>query len=271
MARYAAQILGLPWSCSAHAKDIWTSPRWEIREKLADCSWLTSCTAANVEYLSGLSERGNVSLNYHGLDLQRFPSPPPGQAGADGSVSHQPVKLLSVGRAVSKKGYPQLLDVLATLPESLAWTFTHIGGGEQLDELASRARALAIDDRCQWLGAQPQQHVLDQYRQADLFVLNSQIDDNGDRDGLPNVIVEAQSQALAVISTNISGIPELITHEQNGLLVEQRDPAALGEAIQRLIRDPLLRLQLGRAGERRVREMFDKDENIRALFQQFQA
>lgn len=271
VARYAAKIRDLPWSCSAHAKDIWTSPEWEIREKLADCSWLTTCTAANAEYLSGLSDRDNVRLNYHGLDLQRFPAPPPRDPGADGSDRHHPVRLLSVGRAVSKKGYAQLLDALAALPKDLAWSFTHIGGGNQLEALKQQAEQLGLSEQCHWLGAQPQQVVLERYRQADLFVLNSQIDDNGDRDGLPNVIVEAQSQALAVLSTNISGIPELITHDENGLLVEQRNSEQLQQALLRLITHPQLRQQLGREGETRVRTRFDKDENILELRKQFPA
>lgn len=267
--RYAAQLLGLPWTCSAHAKDIWTSPEWELREKLDDCEWLTSCTAANIDYLAGLAAKNNVMLNYHGVDLQRFPAIDARVSRNDGSIPQKAVHLLSVGRAVSKKGYGGLLDALALLPEELHWTFTHIGGGELLDALQQHAHSLGVDARCHWLGGQAQQVVLAHYREADLFVLNSQIDENGDRDGLPNVIVEAQSQSLAVLSTNISGIPELIKNEKNGILVEQREPAAFSAALSRLIADPALRDALGRAGNSRVREVFDKDINIQQLFAQF--
>jgi len=266
---YAAQMRGLPWTCSAHAKDIWTSPEWELREKLHDCEWLTTCTAANTTYLSNLSDKHNVSLNYHGVDLQRFPPAPERQAQHDGSSPGQTVELLSVGRAVSKKGYAGLLQALADLPEHRYWRFTHIGGGTLLKELKQSCVDLGIDARCQWLGSQPQQTVLQHYHQADLFVLNSQIDDNGDRDGLPNVIVEAQSQALAVLSTNISGIPELIETEVNGILVEQRDTPALSAALARLIVEPEFRAALGQAGNHKVRSQFDKDINIQQLYQQF--
>ena len=269
VARYAAQILGLPWSCSAHAKDIWTSPEWELREKLNDCQWLTTCTAANTEYLSTLTDVGRVFLNYHGVDLARFPPAPERSSQHDGSSPDQTVQLLSVGRAVSKKGYFSLLDALSGIAPNLYWNFTHIGGGDLLEPLKQHAEKLGIEDHCHWLGAQPQQLVLQYYREADLFVLNSQIDDNGDRDGLPNVIVEAQSQSLAVLSTNISGIPELIKNEENGILVEQRDTAALSAALSRLISEPDFRDKLGRAGNEKVRAVLDKDINIQQLYAQF--
>ena len=115
----------------------------------------------------------------------------------------------------------------------------------------------------------PQQVVLEHYRQADLFVLNSQVDPNGDRDGLPNVIVEAQSQSLAVLSTNISGIPELIKNGRNGVLVDQRNNDALTTALIRLIKAPDIREELGRRGNRRVRKYLDKDVNIRQLHKLF--
>lgn len=267
--QYAAHIRDLPWSCSAHAKDIWTSPEWELKEKLNDCQWLTTCTAANTIYLSDLSDKNNVTLNYHGVDLQRFPEAPEKTTRHDGTSAEQSVQLLSVGRAVSKKGYFELMEALAALPDEMHWQFTHIGGGELLDKLKQQTLELGIRDRCHWLGAQPQQHVLEYYGKADLFVLNSKIDDNGDRDGLPNVIVEAQSQSLAVLSTNISGIPELIKQGENGFLVEQQDPAALSTALAQLIGDPELRFRMGQEGNRRVRSLFDKDINIQQLFAQF--
>ncbi|MGF1626010.1 MAG: colanic acid biosynthesis glycosyltransferase WcaL, partial [Alphaproteobacteria bacterium] len=134
--RYAARILGLPWVCSAHAKDIWTTPRWEIAEKLADCDWLTTCTRVGAEYLSGLAPAPDrVSLTYHGLDFARFPAPPAARALRDGTDPADPVRLLSVGRAVAKKGFDDLLAALAALPAGLAWHWTHIGGGALLPDL----------------------------------------------------------------------------------------------------------------------------------------
>jgi len=177
------------------------------------------------------------------------------------------VRLLSVGRAVDKKGYDLLLTALATLPVGLHWRFAHVGGGELLAELKHQARELGLDERIEWLGALPQAEVLAQYRHSDLFVLPSRISADGDRDGLPNVLMEAQSQRLACLSTDISGIPELIRHAETGWLVPQQDAAALAEALQHLLADPGLRNRLAQAGYERVREVFSMEAGIDRLQQ----
>jgi glycosyltransferase involved in cell wall biosynthesis len=196
---------------SAHAKDIWTIPKWELREKLASADWVVTCTAANKEYLSNLAvAEDQVTLLYHGLDFDRFDQKPQAAVMHDGSDPGNEVRLISVGRTVDKKGYEFLLAALAMLPATLYWRFVHIGGGELLEQLQQQAHELGIDERIEWMGALPQTEVLAQYRAADLFVLPSKISEDGDRDGLPNVLMEAQSQNLACLSTNISGIPELV-------------------------------------------------------------
>ncbi len=266
--RYAATILGLPWTCSAHAKDIWTIPEWEKREKLADCRWLVTCTGVNARHLEELtSERGRVELLYHGIDFARFPPAPP-RSRRDGSSADAPVVVLSVGRVVEKKGYPDLLRALAALGD-LHWRFVHVGGGEMSKQLRMLAHRLGIAARVQWLGALSQTEVLTRYREADLFVLPSRIADSGDRDGLPNVFMEAQSQALCCLGTSVSAIPELIIDGQTGLLAPPDDPAALTGALARLIRDPDLRLRLGKAGEARVRSRFGFGAGIDRLAEKF--
>ncbi len=263
---YASRIDGRSWSISAHAKDIWTVESWELREKLASADWLVTCTAANHAYLSDLGEpRDKVNLLYHGLDFSRFPVAPEQHSMADGSDSAAPVRLVSVGRAVVKKGYDLLLQALADLPPELHWHFTHIGGGELLEDLQRQASELGLEARIDWLGALPQTDVIAAYRQADLFVLPSRIAADGDRDGLPNVLMEAQSQQLACLSTDISGIPELIIHGETGWLVPQQDVAALREALYGLISDPKLRASLGAAGDRRVRSDFAMQRGIDRL------
>ena len=263
---YASRITGLRWCLSAHAKDIWTLPRWEIREKLAAVDWSVTCTGANHRYLSELADAADkVSLVYHGLDFSRFQAPAQAPAMGDGSDPVNAVGLISVGRAVDKKGYDFLLEALAALPPALHWKLVHIGGGELLQQLERQARELGIDARIEWRGALPQTEVLAAYREADLFVLPSKISGDGDRDGLPNVLMEAQSQGLACLSTNISGIPELVVHGETGWLVEQRDAAALTRALQTLIEDPDLRRRLGQAGNERVREEFSMDRGIDLL------
>jgi len=271
VARYAALLLGLPWSCSAHAKDIWTTPDWEKREKLASLDWIVTCTAQGRDHLTGLAPSpAKVTLVHHGLDFDRFPAPATRLEGRrDGRDPAQPVRLLSVGRAVPKKGYAVLLAALARLPHDLAWRLVHIGGGPLKPALERGARRLGLGDRIEWRGAQPQERVIGAYGEADLFVLASLVAADGDRDGLPNVLMEAQSQGLAVVSSRLPGVGELIEERSNGLLVPPGDDAALAQALETLIRDPDLRGQMGLAGQARVRRAFDMTEGIDRLCQKF--
>lgn len=269
---YASLITGLPWSCSAHAKDIWTSPDWELRQNLSETDWVATCTKVGWQHLQSLSPHPeSVHLIYHGLDLERFPSPGLALGSSrDGTSENAPVRLLSVGRAVKKKGFDTLLEALAQLPSGLHWQWRHIGGGGELKSLQALADQLGIADRIEWLGAQPQTTVLETYRQSDLFILPCRIADDGDRDGLPNVLVEAQSQRLACISTPISAIPELITDGESGALVPPNDAAALAGAISMLACNPEKRAQFAAAGEARVRAHFDMAGGLGQLSRLFQ-
>jgi len=170
---------------------------------------------------------------------------------------------------VPKKGYDDLLRALARLPADLDWRFHHIGGGPELDRLKSLAAELGIAERIVWRGAQPQLEVLAAYRAADLFVLASCIAEDGDRDGLPNVLMEAQSQALPVIATSVSGVPELIRDGETGLLVPPNDPVALADAIARLLADPARRRTLATAGTQRLRVHFAMETGIGDLARRF--
>lgn len=269
--RYASLLRGLPWTCSAHAKDIWTSADWELADKLASARWTVTCTKTGFEHLQSLAKGGSpVHLSYHGLDLSRFASFDRVNSRRDGSRKDDPVILLSVGRAVEKKGYDILLHALALLPADLAWRFDHIGGGEQLPRLQALADRLGVAARVSWKGALAQEEVLEHYRRADIFALACRIAADGDRDGLPNVLVEAASQRLACVSTNVSGVPELLDHELHGLIVPSENAQALAVALERAMRDPALRMRLGDAAERRVRDHFDHRSSIGQLKQLFE-
>jgi glycosyltransferase involved in cell wall biosynthesis len=270
VARYAAIMRGLPWTVSAHAKDIWTIPEWEKREKLADCRWLVTCTASGHAHLAALASQARVALAYHGLDFARLPRPERAEAERaeaerDGSDPARPVRILSVGRAVAKKGFDDLLAALALLPPDLNWRLVQIGGGALGDALRREAERRGLAARIEWRGAQPQERVLAAYREADIFVLASRIAADGDRDGLPNVLMEAQSQGLACLATAIPGIRELIVDGSTGLLVASEAPDALAAGLARLIREPGLRQALGAAGEERVRRDFSMAPGIARL------
>ena len=269
---YASMISGIPWTCSAHAKDIWTSPDWELQGKLTTNRWTVTCTRSGYEHLCKLGGPGaNVHLSYHGLDLARFGPFDRIPARRDGSDPDQPVRIVSVGRAVPKKGYDILLKALAQLPKALNWRFEHIGDGEVIKALKAQADALGIADRLTWRGAMDQKDVLATYRTADMFALACRITPDGDRDGLPNVIVEACSQGLVCVSTTISGVPELLTDGLNGRLVPPEDPAALAKVLEELIRNPGQRHALGTAAETRLRSDFDFHTSIRQLVSLFEA
>jgi glycosyltransferase involved in cell wall biosynthesis len=271
-ARYAALMTGLPFAISAHAKDIWTTPAWELAEKLADCRWCVTCTRAGHAELTrhAAAAAPKVALVYHGIDLERFP-PAPTRSARRGDAAAAPVHILAVGRAVAKKGLDTLIRALALLPPDFHWHFTHIGDGPLKRQLAELARSLGLADRCRFAGALPQQDVRAAYRDADLFALPCRVDASGDRDGLPNVIVEALSQGLAVISTPVSGIPELVEDGINGCVVPAEQPQALADALLALGRDHERRERLGAAGQRRVHAQFSHRATIGALHERFAA
>ena len=270
VARYAALMRGLPWSCSAHAKDIWTTPEWEKREKLAACAWITTCTDVNARHLRDLARpEGSVDLNYHGVDIRRFPAPPTRRGEMDGTDPARPVEILAVGRAVDKKGFDDLLRALARVAPKCHWRLTHLGGGPMLPELKDLARRLGIAPRVQWQGPQAHAAVLAAYRAADVFALPCRLGADGDRDGLPNVLLEAQSQMLPCVSTRISGVPELIRHGVTGLLVEPRAIDELAAALSSRIVDPALRRRLGDAGFERVVGDFSLEAGADRLAERF--
>ncbi|MBB3319056.1 glycosyltransferase involved in cell wall biosynthesis [Rhizobium sp. BK176] len=268
---YASILTGVPWTCSAHAKDIWTSPDWDLHEKLGSARWTVTCTRSGYDHMRTLTPRKDaVHLSYHGLDLARFGHFAGARSRRDGGDPADPVLLLSVGRAVEKKGYETLLRALALLPPDLNWRFEHIGGGDKLSRLQALARELGVGDRVTWKGALAQEDVLEHYRRADVFALACRIASDGDRDGLPNVLVEASSQRLPCVSTSVSGVPELLIDGVNGMVVPPEDPAAFAAALAALIGDPTRRMQLGDAAERRVREHFDHQASIDQLGQLFE-
>jgi len=272
VARYASLMTGLPWACSAHAKDIWTTPNRELADKLAGTVFTVTCTKAGAERLNSLTPPGkSVRLMYHGLDLphgRRMTAP---LSERNGQEAEKPVRLLTVARAVEKKGLDTLIEALAILPRDLAWNWTHIGSGALVKSLSALAEARGIGDRCRFLGARAQAEVIATYSESDIFVLPCRIARNGDRDGLPNVLMEAGSMGLALVSTPVSGVTELVEDGVTGTLVEPDAPDALARTLHRLVSSPLERYRLGREASRRVLQDFVHSDTIRDLIDLFPA
>ena len=262
--RYTAILRDLPFSISAHAKDVWTIPDWEKREKIAAARWLVTCSRMNLHHLRELAPAADLELVHHGLEAARFPAVAR-RAGGDGSSPERAVAIVCVARAVEKKGLGTLVEALARLPANLCWRFEHIGGGPLAGELKARAERLGIADRIAWLGSGTQAEVVSALRGADLFCLAARVAADGDRDGLPNVIMEAMSQELPVVATRVGAIDEVVAAGVTGLLVDSDDPATLATALAELICAPERRLAMGREGRRRILAEFAFEDGIARL------
>jgi glycosyltransferase involved in cell wall biosynthesis len=263
VARYAAIMAGLGYSLSAHAKDVWICPAWELREKLEGARFCVACTEGHRAHLAALAPRAPVVRVYHGLDRALFAPPPSFGSPRDGLDPREPVRVLSVGRFQPKKGFDVLLRAVARVGCHL--TLTLVGYGPEERALRALARRLRIDHRIRWVGQLDHPAVRALYRESDLFALAPRIARSGDRDGLPNVILEALSQGLPVVATRVAGVPELVEDRVHGRLVPPEDPTALALALRELAADPDARRRLGAAGLRRVSEGWDVEQGADRL------
>lgn len=256
VARYAAKLRGVSFSMSAHAKDIWTAPEWDLRRKLDDTAFVTVCNKAGFERLATLGERRKLHLIYHGLARELLAARAPGQV-RDGSG--EPVRIISIARAVEKKGLRRLVDALARLPREIAFRLDHFGGGDLLPELKQHARAAGLEARISWHGPRPHAEVIAALDRSDLFVLPAVIGSDGDRDGIPNAVQEAQARGVAVLASRAGGIEEVVSDGVSGELVAPGDVAALAAALEKLVRDPKRRTLLGEGGLARARREGDAE------------
>ncbi len=271
IAQFASLMTGTPWTCCAHARDIWLSDSADLARKLASVGWVATCTGNGAEQLRALTDRPEtIHLIYHGVDLTRFPIDSKRAHVNDASSPDRTVRLITVGRAIEKKGFDILLDALSNLPKTLHWQLDHIGDGPLIDTLARQAESLSIADRVKFNGFKDSEELLDLYRACDVFVLPCRIDAEGDMDGLPNVLVEAASQAMMCISTDISAIPEFFTSGENGLLVKPENANAITEAVRTAITDPTMRQRLGTAAANHAKAHFSFANNIVTLRKLFE-
>jgi glycosyltransferase involved in cell wall biosynthesis len=268
VARYAAAMVGLPYSLSAHAKDVWTSRPWELGEKLRGARFTVTCTAEARDRLRRLAPAAVVELVYHGLDRRLFA--PPGRPGSsrDGTDPRDPVRLLAVGRFHPKKGLDVVLEALARVSGHVALTI--VGYGAEGDRLRALAGRLGVAGRVTWTGALDQPGVLACYRASDLFVLAPRVAPDGDRDGLPNVVVEALSQGLPVVATRVAALHEAVDDGVNGRLVPPEDPAALAAALDALVADPATRRRYGAAALARIAAGWDLEAGVDRLLALFE-
>jgi glycosyltransferase involved in cell wall biosynthesis len=263
-ALFASELSGTPFSFTAHAKDVFVQEEAFLREKLERASFAVTCTDFNRERLAGACPTARLHCIYHGVDLGRFRARLAALPRA--AARRAPPRILAVGRLVPKKGFPTLLLALGRLAgRGLACHCVIVGSGPQRRELEALVHELGIEDRVEFLGPMTQSELLAHYESADCVALACQVQEDGDRDGIPNVLVEAAAMGVPVVSTRISGIPELVVDGVTGLLVPPGDPEALADALARVLRDGGLAEALARAGRARVQELYDLGRNTARL------
>ncbi len=259
----AARLLDVPYSVTAHASDIYVSPVL-LNAKIEGADFVVTCTGYNESHLVREFEAadGKVTRIYHGLDLDRYV---PGEEHG----SPRPT-VLAVGQLREKKGFVHLLDASHSLVQAgVDFRCEIIGEGPQRAELERRIDELGLAEQVVLRGALPHDEVIDAYRRASMFVLPSVVGDDGDRDGIPNVILEAMAMELPVVSTTNSGIPEAVEHGETGLLVPPHDVEALAAALERLLVDRSAAHAMGVRGRAAVAARFDAETNIGALYDRF--
>jgi glycosyltransferase involved in cell wall biosynthesis len=272
IAMFASRISGLPFSFTAHAKDIYLrelNPGDLLQIKMSRAKFAVTCTGANQEHLDAC-KGSNIDVHriYHGLDTDLFVPEPREQA-----LSEQIPTILSVGRLVEKKGFDYLVRACAILRDrGVRFNCRVVGGADKYAQVIQQLIAdLDLQDIVSLPGAVTQEELRDIYQQGSVFALPCLVVDNGDRDGIPNVLVEAMAMEMAAISTDISGIPELIQDQVNGLLVPEKNAEAMADAIERLLSDRDLRLRLGQAARQTVCRDFNSRLTTVALKNLFDA
>jgi glycosyltransferase involved in cell wall biosynthesis len=272
VAWFASLITGIPFSFTAHAKDVYSdelNPAGLLRRKLTTARFAVTCTGAGAEHLRAIAAQARVHVVYHGLndDLARLAERAPRNGSRNGSV-----RLLGVGRLVEKKGFDVLVEACAELRRRdipFAATIAGPDGphGPAIRELIAEH---GLEEAFRLAGPLSQRELFDEYTRADALCLPCRVV-GSDRDGIPNVLVEAMACGTPVVTTGISGIPELVSDGINGLLVEPDDSAALASAITRLGSDRRSAERLGSAGRATVRERFDGDRLAGRLAELFRA
>ena len=269
----ASLMTGVPFSFTAHARDLYQetlNPAGLLGRKLRAARFAVTCTEASRAHLSRLAETVPVYCVYHGLSADLAPLL--AQSGPHPAPPHTAIQALGVGRLVPKKGFDVLIEACALLRRWGLGVQVTIAGedGAHGTEVRRRIAARRLADAVRLAGPLGQTALLAEYRRATVFCLPCRVAADGDRDGIPNVLVEAMACGLPVVTTGVSGIPELVVDGVNGLLVPSEDPQALAEAIARLHRDPALAERLGRAAQAAVRERFDGERlagRLALLFQ----
>ena len=265
VARLAAHFAGIPYTFTAHANDIFnnsTRPD-DMQRKLADAAVAVTVSDYNAAYLRATfgAAAEHVQRIYCGLDLTRLRYESP---------QDRPPRIVAVGRLVEKKGFADLIEACAILARRRRSFGCQIIGTGVLDApLRALVARLGLEKTVVLVGPRPQGAVIEAVQGAAALVLPCVVGDDGDRDGLPTVILEAMALGTPCVSTDVTAIPEAVRDGDTGLAVAQHDPDALAAAIERLLFDPALRVRLAVNARQLIERDFDVRRNaarLRAVF-----
>ena len=266
----AATIVGLPFSFTGHARDIYAAdlnPRGWLRRKLLAAEFVVTCTEANVAHLRRIAPEADIELVYHGLnaDFARLVARPAPKPAADGTL-----RILGVGRLVAKKGFDVMVDACAALERrGVPFEAQIVGQDDKHGDVVRAAISRhGLEGRIRLPGPTGQAQLLREYRHASVVCMPCRLLPD-DRDGIPNVLVEAMAAGTPVVATAVSGIPELVDDGVNGLAVKAEDPEALADALVRLHDDRALAQRLADAGRATVSANFDGDVLAGRLAERF--
>jgi glycosyltransferase involved in cell wall biosynthesis len=268
LALVVARLTRVTFSFTAHANDLFVSPTL-LSAKVKAARFVVAISDYNREVLQqlapGLETLSKIHVVHCGLDLRRF-----SRDGWAPDQRDQPPLILGVGRLVEKKGFEHLIRACKLLAHrGYAFRCMIIGQGPEAVRLKHQIEAEGLTATVQLVGAVVQEKLMHYFAQARIVTLPCVVARDGDQDGIPVTLMEAMALEIPVVSTPVSGIPELIEHEKTGLLVPAGDASALAGALARLLDDDDLCAELGRAGRAKVAAEFDIHANAQVLARLF--
>lgn len=250
-----------PASLSGHARDVFV-PELRVAALVRYCRFAVVCSnAALAELRKQLPAElhSKITRLHHGIALERFAFRPRPSPGTPGTVS-----VLTVARLIPKKGLDTIVRALAKLDQR-GWhtVYRLIGDGSDAEDIHRLARSLAIS--IEHHRQVPHTDIARFLRDADVFVLGCRVAGDGDRDGVPNAILEAMAAGVPVVVTNAGGVADAVRHRETGMLVSDHDPSSVADAIEAVIADPVLRARISRGAREEIEARFDLDRNIHHL------